>query len=96
MGIQEVLQAKRTEMLAIATHHGVQTIRVFGSVARGDATDKSDVDFLIEAGPKVTPWFSGGLVSDLEILLGRRVDVVTVKGLHPYLKDKVLKEAVAL
>jgi hypothetical protein len=44
----------------------------------------------------LSPWFPGGLVSDLEALLGRRVDVVTDKGLHPYLRERILKEAVAL
>ena len=96
MGIPEILLTKRADILAISARHGVRTIKVFGSVARGDATDQSDVDFLVEAGPQVSPWFPGGLVSDLETLLDRRVDVVTDKGLHPYLREKVLKEAVAL
>jgi predicted nucleotidyltransferase len=96
MGIKEILGNKKAEILEIARKHGVKDIRVFGSVARGEATEKSDVDFLIQAGPKVTPWFPGGLVADLEDLLSRKVDVVTEKGLHPYLRDRVLKEAMPL
>ncbi len=96
MGIQEILQTRRDDILAVFARHGARNIRVFGSVARGDATDQSDVDFLVEAGPQLSPWFPGGLVSDLEALLGRRVDVVTDKGLHPYLRERILKEAVAL
>jgi hypothetical protein len=57
MGIDEILGSKREEILRIAAKHGVTSIRVFGSVARGDACPDSDVDFLIEAGENVPPWF---------------------------------------
>jgi hypothetical protein len=96
MGIDEVLGDKREEILRIAEKHGVTSIRVFGSVARGDAGPDSDVDFLIEVGPKTSPWFPGGFVADLEALLGRHVDVATPKGLNRYLRDDVLAEAVNL
>jgi predicted nucleotidyltransferase len=96
MGIEEILGAKREEILRIAAKHGVTSIRVFGSVARGDAEAESDIDFLVEVGPKRTPWFPAGLICDLEDLLGRRVDVATPRGLHWYIKDRVLAEAVAL
>ena len=87
MGIEEILKTKRAKILKIAAKHGVRKIRVFGSVARGEADKSSDVDFLIEAGPKRTPFFPGGLVADLEELLGRKVDVVTEKALNPLLRD---------
>jgi len=96
MGAEETIKAKREQILAIARKHGVRNIKVFGSVSRGQAHADSDVDFLIEAGPERTPFFPGGLVADLEELLGRRVDVVTEKGLNQYLRDRVLKEAVPL
>jgi len=96
VGVDEVLSSKRDEILRIAASHGVTTIRVFGSVARGDATPDSDVDFLIETGAGTSSWFPAGLVSDLEKILGRRVDVVTVRGLRPELRDQVLDEAVPL
>ncbi len=95
MGIDEILDDKREEILRIAARHGVTSIRVFGSVARGDAGPESDVDFLIEAGENTTPWFPGGLVADLEELLGRHVDVATPDGLNRYLRDNVLAEAVS-
>jgi len=96
MGVDEILGEKRAEILRIAAKHGVTSIRVFGSVARGEAGPESDVDFLIEAGTTVTPWFPGGLVADLEDLLGRHVDVVERVALRPRLEPIVLAEAVPL
>ncbi|CAN5805572.1 nucleotidyltransferase domain-containing protein [soil metagenome] len=78
----------------VAERHGAQSVRVFGSFARGDARPDSDLDLLIEAGPETTPWFPGGIVADLEEALGRRVDVVTLKSLSPELRDRVLEESV--
>ena len=95
MGIEEILGAKREEILRIAAKHGVTSIRVFGSVARGDAGPDSDVDFLIEAGSDVPAWFPGGLVADLEDLLGRDVDVVERCALRSRIGPRVLAEAVA-
>jgi predicted nucleotidyltransferase len=96
MGIDEILGPKREEILRIAARHGVTSIRVFGSVARGEAGPESDVDFLVEIGGKLTPWFPVGLLRDLEELLGRKVDVATPNGLHWYIKDRILAEAVGL
>ena len=95
MGV-ELLQAKREEIRRIAARHGAYNVRIFGSFARGDAGPQSDLDLLISVGPKTTPWFPGGLVADLEQLLGRRVDVLTENGLSPLLRDRVLSEAVPL
>ena len=96
MGIDDILRIKRTAILKIADRHGATNIRVFGSVAAGTARLDSDVDLLVDAGPKRTPFFPGGFISDLEELLGRKVDVVTEKSLHWYIRDRVLKEAVPL
>ena len=96
MGIPEVVANKRDDILRIAARHGVQRIRVFGSVARGEAGPQSDVDFLIEVGPQHSAFFPGGLVADLEALLGRHVDVVEPEGLYAPLREIVLKEAVPL
>jgi uncharacterized protein len=90
----QLIRLNRDEILKIAERHGVRNVRVFGSVARGEAGHASDVDFLVEAGPSTSSWFPGGLVVDLEALLGRRVEVVTEHGLHPELRDNILKEAV--
>ena len=96
MGIDELLKSKRDEILHIAAKHGARNVRVFGSVARGEADEQSDVDFLVEVGPDRTPFFPGGLLADLEDLLNCKVDIVTEDGLHWYIKDKVIEEAVPL
>jgi predicted nucleotidyltransferase len=96
MDIERVLKEKREEILRIGARHGVRSIRVFGSAARGEAREGSDLDLLIETGPERTPWFPGGLIADLEELLGCRVDVVTEKALHWYIRDRVLQEAIPL
>jgi hypothetical protein len=96
MGIEELLRAHRADILRIARLHGVTRIRVFGSVARGDATPDSDIDLLIDVEGPTTPWFPGGLIADLEALLGRRVDVVEPAALRTELRDHVLAEAVPL
>ena len=62
--------------------HGAENVRVFGSVARGEATEDSDIDFLVSTSDRTSPWFPAGLVVDLESLLGCRVQVVTEEGLY--------------
>jgi hypothetical protein len=94
--VQEALKSRREEILRIAARHGVTEIRVFGSVARGDAAAESDVDFLVEVKGQTTPWFPGGLVTDIERLLGRPVDVVEADILDGTVKERILKEAVPL
>lgn len=90
------LQRQRAEIVRLAARHGATRVRVFGSVARGDALPDSDVDLLVQAGEGTSSWFPVGLIEDLEELLGRRVDVVTEGALHPSLRDRVLAEAVPL
>lgn len=96
MGIEEILAARRGEVLRIAREHGVVRVRVFGSVARGDATADSDIDLLIDVRGPTPPWFPGGLVAELESLLGRRVDVVEPDALGDDVRERVLQEAVSL
>jgi predicted nucleotidyltransferase len=96
LGIDPLLQEKREEILRVAKQHGARNVRVFGSAARGESGPESDVDLLVDAGPERTPFFPGGLLADLEELLGRKVDVVTEDGLHWYIREKVIKEAVPL
>jgi predicted nucleotidyltransferase len=96
MDINELVKQNREEILRIARKHGVGRIRVFGSFARGEATPESDVDFLIEVTGPTPPWFPGGLVADLEELLGRRVDVVEPDSLRKEFKDMVCREAIPL
>jgi predicted nucleotidyltransferase len=95
MGIDE-LRAKREQILQVARRHGVRHIRLFGSTARGDSSPGSDVDFLIEVEGPTPPWFPGGLVAELENLLGCQVDVVEPAALREALREAILSEAVAL
>lgn len=92
----ELLQQKREDIRRIAAKHGAYNVRVFGSVARGEAGPDSDIDLLIDKGPTTTSWFPAGLVLDLEEILGRRVEIVTEKALHPTLRDRILHDAVLL
>jgi predicted nucleotidyltransferase len=92
----DLVQLKREQILRLARQHGVTNVRVFGSTARGDAGPESDVDLLVEVGAEPSPWFPGGPVADLEELLGRRVQIITERGLDELLRDQVLEEAIAL
>lgn len=96
VGVNELVKARREEILRIAARHGARNVRVFGSVARGEATEDSDVDLLIEVTGPTTPWFPGGLVFELENLLGRRVDIAEADALREPIREQVLREAVAL
>jgi predicted nucleotidyltransferase len=93
MEVQTLLKERRKEILQIAARHGVKSIRVFGSAARGESGPASDIDFLVEVNPVHSAWFPAGLIADLEDLLGLRVDVVTQNSLHWYIRDRVLQEA---
>src|SRR6476660_3501772 len=92
----DLVRAKREQILRLARRHGVTKVRVFGSMARGDAGPRSDVDLLVDVGANTSPWFTGGLVTELEEILGRRVEVITERGLDDLLRDHVLEEAVLL
>jgi uncharacterized protein len=94
--LDELRATQRDAILAIARRHGVTSVRVFGSFARGEARPDSDLDLLIEAGPATSAFFPGGLITDLEEALGRKVEVVEEPGLHPLIRRSILKEAVAL
>ena len=96
MKIDQLLDEKREEIRRIAAKHGATNLRVFGSVARGEARQDSDLDLLVDTVPETSPWFPAGLVLDLEEILGYKVEVVTEKGLNPYLKEHVLQEALPL
>ena len=91
-----LIETHRAELLALARRHGIERVRVFGSMARGDAGEASNVDLLVVLPPGGSGLALGGLLMDAQDLLGRRVDVVTEASLHPALRDHVLKTAVAL
>ncbi|MGH4022596.1 MAG: nucleotidyltransferase family protein [Pseudonocardiaceae bacterium] len=90
------LRCRRAAILEIADRHGVRDIRVFGSVARGDADIGSDVDFLVELEPGRSLFDLGGLLMDLRDLLGGSVDVVTPAGLRERVRSRVMRDAVPL
>lgn len=92
----DAIKAQREQILRVARRHGVTGVRVFGSMARGDVGPRSDIDLLVDVGPEPSAWFPGGFVADLEELLGRRVQVVTERGLDDLLRERVLAEAVPL
>ena len=96
MTLLEILQQRCDEIVCIAAKHGAYNIRIFGSVARGEARPDSDIDLLIEKGPITSAWFPAGLVLELEDILGQRIDIVTETALNPYLRGRVLREAVPL
>jgi predicted nucleotidyltransferase len=93
MTVAELLNERRDEILRIAEKHGARNVRVFGSAVRGEATEESDLDLLVEVGEQTSPWFPAGLVDELEELLGRPVDVVTEDGLYWLLRRRILREA---
>jgi hypothetical protein len=96
MSIDDLLGKHRDEIRAVAARHGARNIRIFGSVARGEADEASDVDLLVDLEPGRTLFDLGGLQVDLTDLLGRKVDVITERGLKPRVRQRVLREAVPL
>jgi predicted nucleotidyltransferase len=93
MMIDRLLSDKRQEILRLAASRGMGNVRVFGSVARGDATEESDIDLLVEAEAGRSMLDVIGLWLDLQGLLGRKVDLLTEGGISPHLRDRILAEA---
>ena len=96
MSLNELLQEKREDILRIAVKRGASNVRVFGSVARGEADSKSDIDLLVDLEPGRSLFDLGGLLMDLQDLLGQKVDVVTERGLRERIRERVSKEAIPL
>ncbi|MCC7355329.1 MAG: nucleotidyltransferase family protein [Anaerolineae bacterium] len=96
MEIAKVLKGKREEILSIAAGYGARNIRIFGSLARGEARPDSDLDILVEMEPGRSLLDIIAIKQDLEDLLGCKVDVVTEAAVSPYLRERVLREAVGL
>ncbi len=96
MELLELVQSKREAILQMAARRGARNVRLFGSVARGEAGPDSDMDFLVDLEPGRSLLDLGGLLMDLQALLGRKVDIVTEAGLRPRIRPRVLKEARAL
>jgi len=96
VNISALVKEKREEILRIAARRGARNLRLFGSVVRGQADAESDVDILVDMEPGRSLLDLGGLWSDLNDLLGVKVDVVTEKGLRKRIRERVMKEAVPL
>ena len=94
MSLLEKIRSKRDEIEEIAKKYGATHVRVFGSLAKGEATLESDIDFLIQLEMGRTLFDIIALKQDLEDLLGRQVDVVTERSLSPYLRDEIMKNAI--
>ena len=96
MGIADLLTCKRPEILRLAQEHGAHNVRIFGSVAKGEAHADSDIDFLVEMDNGRSLLDLIELSQDLETLLQRKVEVLTDQGLSPYLEQRIYAEAVPL
>ncbi|TVQ49401.1 MAG: DNA polymerase subunit beta [Gloeocapsa sp. DLM2.Bin57] len=97
MTLKKLIETNGEEIIKIALKHGAYNIIVFSSVAREEDDENSDIDFLFDYDlEKISPWFPSGLIQDLQSLLGREVDIITVEGLKERIKNKVLEEAIYL
>ena len=96
MDLYAKLKASRDRVLALAERWGARKVRVFGSAARGEADEQSDLDLLVDLDPDRSLLDLAGFLLDVQELLGGPVDVVTERGLKARIRDRVLQEAVAL
>ncbi len=96
MTIDQLLKEKREEILRVCAKHGARNVRVFGSVARGDADEQSDIDLIVEFEPERSLLDHAALWLELQELLGRKVDVVSERGIKPRIRERVLREAIPL
>ena len=90
------IQEKKADIINISQRYHAENIRIFGSVARGEATDKSDVDFLVSFLPNASLFDQAGLIEELSKLLERNVDVVSERAVNPYLRETIKAEALSL
>jgi uncharacterized protein len=96
MALEELLKEKRESILCICAKHGARNVRVFGSVARGEADEQSDIDLLVEFDTGRSLFDHAALWLDLQDLLGCKVDVLSDRGIKPRIRERVLREAIPL
>ena len=92
----EIIRTYRQRIIELARKRGVLSVSVFGSVARGDEVADSDIDFLVEPAADCSLLDLISLKHDIEDLTGRNVDIISKKGLSPYLADQIIEEAIPL
>ncbi len=92
----ENIQAKKTDIIKLTQQYHAENIRVFGSVARGESTEESDIDFLVSFLPNASLFDQVGLIDDLSDLFQRKVDVVSERAINPQLQKIIMGEALAL
>ncbi|MCH8830092.1 MAG: nucleotidyltransferase family protein [Planctomycetes bacterium] len=96
MTLSHLINTHRDEILRIAERHGARNVRIFGSTARGEAGQESDVDVLVDLEAGRSLFDLGGMLMELRDLLGCSVDVVTESGLKPRIRNVILDEAISL
>jgi len=96
MNLTETLKTNRDKILEVSAKYGAKNIRIFGSVARGDFGRDSDIDFLVDMEKGRSLFDMGGLLMELQKILGCKVDVVTPKGLRQRIKERVIKDSIYL
>ena len=94
--MDRLIETYRQQILQLAIQRGAKQIKVFGSMATDQATANSDIDFLVEMHSGKSAFALGGLLKDLEDLLGRQIDMTTPNSLHPAIRNKILQEAIEL
>jgi predicted nucleotidyltransferase len=94
--LESLRHEKKAAILEAAQRHGARNVRVFGSVVHGENRPDSDIDFLVDLEPGRDLFDLGAMMADLKDLLGQKVDLVEASCLHPYIRDRVLTEAVEL
>lgn len=94
--MNKIIQDRRNEILAISKKYGAKSIRIFGSVARGEDRPDSDLDIIVEMEKGASLLDIIAIKQDIEDILGRNVDVVTEASISPYIRDKVIGEAISL
>lgn len=93
MNLLSIVQEKREDILRLAALYGAYNVRVFGSAARGEETESSDIDFLVSMEDGRSLLDQAGLLADLTELLGRKVDVVIEDSIYWLIRRRILKEA---
>lgn len=96
MATLDDIRARREAILALARKYGIRQVRLFGSVVRGEDRPNSDLDVLVDFEPRRTLLDLIGFEQDLEEMFGRKVEVISARGINPRIEDRVLGEAVPL